>query len=212
MAKTKLVDGVRVTMSDSESDAVQAEWDANAIVTANEKLAEAALAYRRARKTEYIDQIGTEKSYDETIGDVLDIKDAYVINIQVRYEIVTLPNYNNSDIISLCNLALQDYFNISKWQINQPIILKDLSVLLDNIEGVQTVQNLQINNIAGTNSGYSQYAYDIKGATQGGIIYPSLDPSIFEVAYPGVDIGGKVVSLGAGSYVVGGGVSGVGSY
>ncbi len=73
MAKTKLVDGVRVTMSDSESDAVQAEWDANAIVTANEKLAEAALAYRRARKTEYIDQIGTEKSYDETIGDVLDI-------------------------------------------------------------------------------------------------------------------------------------------
>jgi|TARA_R100000479_G_scaffold56530_3_gene26836 hypothetical protein len=146
------------------------------------------------------------------IGDVLDIKDAYVINIQVRYEIVTLPNYNNSDIISLCNLALQDYFNISNWQINQPIILKDLSVLLDNIEGVQTVQNLQINNIAGTNSGYSQYAYDIKGATQGGIIYPSLDPSIFEVAYPGVDIGGKVVSLGAGSYVVGGGVSGVGSY
>ena len=146
------------------------------------------------------------------IGDVLDIKDAYVINIQVRYEIVTLPNYNNSDIISLCNLALQDYFNISNWQINQPIILKDLSVLLDNIEGVQTVQNLQINNIAGINSGYSQYAYDIKGATQGGIIYPSLDPSIFEVAYPGVDIGGKVVSLGAGSYVVGGGVSGVGSY
>jgi len=146
------------------------------------------------------------------IGDVLDIKDAYVINIQIRYEIVTLPNYNNSDIIGLCNLALQDYFNISKWQINQPIILKDLSVLLDNIEGVQTVQNLQINNIAGTNSGYSQYAYDIKGATQGGIIYPSLDPSIFEVAYPGVDIGGKVVSLGAGSYVVGGGVSGVGSY
>lgn len=146
------------------------------------------------------------------IGDVLDIKDAYVINIQVRYEIVTLPNYNNSDTIALCNLALQDYFNISKWQINQPIILKDLSVLLDNIEGVQTVQNLQINNIAGTNSGYSQYAYDIQGATQGGIIYPSLDPSIFEVAYPGADINGKVVSLGAGSYVVGGGLSGVGSY
>ena len=72
--------------------------------------------------------------------------------------------------------------------------------------------NFIITNKAGTTSGYSQYAYDIKGATQGGIIYPSLDPSIFEVAYPGVDIGGKVVSLGAGSYVVGGGVSGVGSY
>jgi len=146
------------------------------------------------------------------IGDVLDIKDAYVINIAVNFQIVTLPNYNNSDVIAKCTTELQNYFNIEKWQINQPIILKDLTVLLDKVAGVQTVQNISITNKAGTSSGYSQYAYDILGATQGGIIYPSLDPSIFEIAYPGVDIQGKVVSLGAGSYAVGGGLSGVGSY
>ena len=146
------------------------------------------------------------------IGDVLDIKDAYVINIAVNFQIVTLPNYNNSDVIAKCTTELQNYFNIEKWQINQPIILKDLTVLLDKVAGVQTVQNISITNKAGTSSGYSQYAYDILGATQGGIIYPPLDPSIFEIAYPGVDIQGKVVSLGAGSYAVGGGLSGVGSY
>ena len=146
------------------------------------------------------------------IGDVLDIKDAYVINIAVNFQIVTLPNYNNSDVIAKCTTELQNYFNIEKWQINQPIILKDLTVLLDKVAGVQTVQNISITNKAGTSSGYSQYAYDILGATQGGIIYPSLDPSIFEIAYPGVDIQGKVVSLGAGSYAVGGGLSGGGSY
>ena len=84
--------------------------------------------------------------------------------------------------------------------INQPIILSEISVLLDNISGVQTVQNLSISNKAGTNSGYSQYAYDIAGATQSGIIYPSLDPSIFEVKFPNNDIQGKVVSLGTGAF------------
>ena len=66
--------------------------------------------------------------------------------------------------------------------------------MLDNVPGVQTVQNLSILNKAGTNSGYSQFAYDIKGATQSGGIFPSLDPSIFELKYPGTDITGKVAA------------------
>ena len=66
-----------------------------------------------------------------------------------------------------------------------------------------TVQNLSITNKAGTNAGYSLYAYDITGATQGGIIYPSIDPSIFEVKYPNEDIKGKVVSMGTGTFNVG---------
>ena len=43
--------------------------------------------------------------------------------------------------------------------------------------------------------GYSQYAYDITAATQNQVVYPSLDPSIFEVRYPELDIKGKVVPL-----------------
>ena len=146
------------------------------------------------------------------IGDVVDIKDGFVINIGIDFEIITLPNFNNQRVIATCIEALQDYFNISKWSINQPIILRELSTLLDTVDGVQTVQNITISNKAGTTSGYSQYAYDIQGATQGGVIYPSLDPSIFEVKNPGIDIKGKVVSLGAGSYFVGGGPTGGGSY
>ena len=146
------------------------------------------------------------------IGDVVDIKDGFVINIGIDFEIITLPNFNNQRVIATCIEALQDYFDISKWSINQPIILRELPTLLDTVDGVQTVQNITISNKAGTTSGYSQYAYDIQGATQGGVIYPSLDPSIFEVKNPGIDIKGKVVSLGAGSYFVGGGLTGGGSY
>ena len=137
------------------------------------------------------------------IGDTINIKDGYIINICCDFEIVTLPYYNNSDVLTRCITALQDYFNIDNWQINQPIILRDIVVLLDNIDGVQTVSNVSITNKAGVNIGYSQYAYSIPGATQGGIIYPSIDPSIFEVKYPNEDIKGKVVSMGTGTFNVG---------
>jgi hypothetical protein len=129
------------------------------------------------------------------IGDTISIKDAFVINIACDFEIITLPNYNSNEVILRCINVLQDYFNVNKWQINQPIILKDINILLDNIEGVQTINKVNITNKAGTTSGYSQYAYDIAGATQKNIIYPSLDPSIFELKYPNTDIKGRVVTI-----------------
>ena len=134
------------------------------------------------------------------LGDTVNIKDVFTINIGCDFEIITLPNFINSDVLSRCIVALQEYFNINNWQINQPIILRELNILLDNITGVQTVQNIIISNKAGTNSGYSKYAYSIPGATQSGIIYPSLDPSIFELKFPNSDIKGRVVSLGTGTY------------
>jgi hypothetical protein len=129
------------------------------------------------------------------IGDVISIKDAFVINFAINFEIITYPNYNSSEVIERCIIALKDYFNIDKWQINQPIIVPDLYVMLDALEGVQTVKNVILKNKAGTTSGYSQWAYDMNGANQNGTIFPSLDPSIFEIKYPNTDIKGSVVKL-----------------
>ncbi len=129
------------------------------------------------------------------IGDVISIKDAFVINFGINFEIITYPNYNSSEVIERCILSLKDYFNIDKWQINQPIIVPDLYVMLDSLEGVQTVKNVILTNKAGTTSGYSQWAYDMNGANQNGTIFPSLDPSIFELKYPNTDIKGSVVKL-----------------
>ncbi len=129
------------------------------------------------------------------IGDNIEIRDAFIINIALDFEIIVLPNYNNSDVILTCIQSLQQYFARDNWQINQPILVRDLFVRLDKIEGVQTVKDIIISNKAGTSSGYSQYAYDISAATQNKVIYPSLDPSIFEVKYPNNDIKGRVVPL-----------------
>ena len=129
------------------------------------------------------------------IGDTISIKDAFVINFGVDFQIVTYPNFNNNEVLERCIVSLQNYFNINKWQINQPIIIPDLYVMLDTLEGVQTVKSIVTYNIAGTSLGYSKWVYDMSGANQNGTIFPSLDPSIFELKYPNTDIKGKVVNL-----------------
>ena len=137
----------------------------------------------------------TYLSQHRIIGDNIEIRDAFIINIGLNFEIIVLPEYNNNEVLLSCITALQNYFKIDNWQLNQPIMLRDLYIMLDKIKGVQTVKNIEIENKAGTTSGYSAYAYDIISATQNQIIYPSLDPSIFEIRYPNLDIKGKVVPL-----------------
>jgi hypothetical protein len=141
------------------------------------------------------DNLRTYLSQYRMIGDNIEIRNAFIINIGIDFEIIVLPEYNNNEVILACITALKDYFKLDKWQINQPIMLKDLYIMLDKIKGVQSVKSISIANKAGTTSGYSQYAYDISGATQNQVIYPSLDPSIFEVRYPNNDIKGRVVPL-----------------
>jgi hypothetical protein len=122
------------------------------------------------------------------------IKDGYIINIGVKFEIIVLPNFNSKEVLSNCIKTLKDYFNIDKWQFNQPILISEISTLLDQINGVQTVQKIEIENKFGESLGYSKYSYDIKAATKNNIIYPSIDPSIFEVKYPNNDIIGKIIN------------------
>ena len=127
------------------------------------------------------------------IGDSIVIKDAFYINIGVNFEITVRPNFNSNEVLRACINSLQSYFNLNNWQINEPIQKKEIFLLLDRIQGVQTVKQVTFTNKVGGN--YSQYAYDLEGATLNDVIYPSIDPMIFEVKSPNTDIKGKVVNL-----------------
>lgn len=142
--------------------------------------------------------LSTYLSQYRMINDSIRIKDAFVINIGINFEIVVLPNYNSNEVLTQCILKLQNYFDNKNMQINQPILLSELFALLgysDDLKGVQNVKNIEIVNKVGASLGYSQYAYDVKGATQNGVVYPSQDPSVFEIKYPNTDIKGRVVPL-----------------
>jgi hypothetical protein len=172
-------------------------------ITANEKITSLdlyTLAYNNQKQLEIPstalkNNLKTYLSQYRMINDTVNIKNGFIINIGVNFDIIVLPNFNSNEVIAACIVALQTFFNIDNWQINQPIILRDLYNVLDRIQGVQTVKNIEIVNKAGVSLGYSQYGYDMQGATVNNIIYPSIDPSIFEVKYPNSDIIGRVVTF-----------------
>ena len=119
----------------------------------------------------------------------------FIFNFGVDFEIITYPNFNNNLVIQDCIVELQSYFETDKWQINQPIITTEIKNLIGGVRGVQTLEDLRFHNINdSTGIGYSQYKYDFKAATRSEVIYPSLDPSIFELKYPNADINGRVTT------------------
>ena len=91
---------------------------------------------------------------------------------------------------------MKKYFDVKKWQINQPIVISNVYTELDKVEGVQTVVNVKFTNLTDPSLGYSPNAYNLEHATKDGIIFPSLDPSVFEIKYPDNDIIGRVRAFG----------------
>ena len=125
------------------------------------------------------------------LTDAVNMLDGFVINIGINYEITTFNNYNKREVLLKVNNALKNLFDITKWKINQPINLSEIELEIANIDGVAAVQNVEVVNLRGGN--YSAYAYNIKEATRNKIIYPSLDPAVFEIKYPNTDIKGRAL-------------------
>ena len=140
------------------------------------------------------ENLKTYLNHYRILTDAVNIKDAFIINIGVNFEITVLPNYNSNEVLLKCVSSLKDYFNIDRWQVNQPIIKSAITNIIGNVQGVQTVVAATVRNIYNSDNGYSGNVYDLAPSTRNGIIYPSLDPSIFEVKYPNQDIRGRVVS------------------
>jgi len=125
------------------------------------------------------------------LTDAINIKDAYVVNFAIHYDILVLPGFNNNEVLLQSVEVIKNYFNIDNWQINQPIIKAEIINELLKVPGIQSVPKIFIRNMYGT--GYSNIFYDMETAERNHIIYPSLDPCIFELKYPNSDIKGRVI-------------------
>ena len=135
--------------------------------------------------------------------DAINIKDGYIINIAVKFNIITKRGYNKNDVLFRAIQKVKEFFSPDKWQMNQPIVLTDLAYQISLVEGVVSLVPPEVNNPRKdlilienkhkASDNYSGNVYDMDTASRDGIIYPSLDPSIFELKFPNSDIEGKVV-------------------
>ena len=140
------------------------------------------------------ENLKTYLSQYRMLTDSINLRDAFIVNIQINFDIIPLRDRNANQVLLESVNAVKDFFNIDKWQINQPIQITDVYNILLRQPGVQTVTNVVINNLNDSSLGYSNIAYNIQDSTRNGIIYPSLDPMIFEVKYPNNDIKGRIVN------------------
>jgi hypothetical protein len=135
------------------------------------------------------ENLKTYLSEYKILTDGVNINDGFIINIGVEFEIITLKSYNKSEVLSDCISELQDYFSIDNWTFNNTINLSELELIVANVEGVSSVPKLKIVNKCGGQ--YTPNSYNIEAAIKDKILYPSLDPSVFEVKFPNTDIKGR---------------------
>jgi hypothetical protein len=127
------------------------------------------------------------------LTDKINIIDGYIINIAVEFKITVFKGFNKSDVLNNCIQSIKSFFEIDKWSFNQPINLSQINFEIMQNEGVQSVSDIVIKNLTIDEGNYSPVAYNISIATQNNIVYPSKDPSVFEVKFPDSDIKGLVV-------------------
>jgi len=127
------------------------------------------------------------------ISDSVNIIDGYIINIGVDFKILVYNNFNKKEVLDQCLQKAKDFFNIDKWYFNQPINTNQFELELAKVEGVQSVAEVKFKNLTQNDGDYSPHEYNLSEATHNKIIYPSLDPSVFEVKYPDNDIRGAVI-------------------
>jgi len=127
------------------------------------------------------------------LTDAVNIIDGFIVNIGCDFEVIVYSNYNKREVIANCLTEMQDYFNIDNWTFNKPINISEIELILANVEGVMSVPSVKIYNLCREEGDYAANDYNIDEATQGKIVYPSLDPCIFEVKYPNKDIKGRAL-------------------
>ena len=137
------------------------------------------------------ENIKTYLSEYRMLTDGVNIINGFVVNVGVDYEIRVYGGYNKREVLLKCTEKLTDYFNIDDWTFNMPINISEIEVILAGVEGVASVPKCEINNKC--MGSYSRHSYNISEATRGKMVYPPLDPSIFEVKFPNKDIRGKVI-------------------
>lgn len=127
------------------------------------------------------------------LTDGINIIDGYVINFGVDFKISVFNNYNKRDVLNTCIQKVKDFFIIDKLTFNQPINISQLELEIAKVEGVQSVVEIKFKNLTMNEGNYSPHEYNLEQATLNKIVYPSLDPSVFELKYPDNDVKGACI-------------------
>ena len=188
VAKAYIVGDTQINVSDQTypSDIIDNPYALNLYLLAYNASGQFIEANRALKEN-----IRTYISQYRMLTDAINCKTAFIINLAVDFEIIIRPNFNSNEVILACIAKLKTLLSNERMQINGPIDISSLISSLDKVNGVQSVVDFDFTNKVG--GVYSSNIYDVKSAIKNNILYPSLDPCIFEIKYPNDDIKGRVI-------------------
>jgi len=127
------------------------------------------------------------------ITDAIDVLDAAVINLAFSFDVLVDPSLNKTIVVQNVLTKLQSFFDIKNFHIDQPITLSEISNLIFQIPGIISINKMKFDTRVGTinNRQYSDVIFNVEANTKYGLVFPPTG-GLFNVAYPDVDIVGKV--------------------
>lgn len=135
------------------------------------------------------------------INDFVEINDGKVINLQIEVDLFIDKTFNASEVKTQSINSIQDYFDITKWQMNQNIYVSQLTDILREVPGVINVVDVRFFNMEGgeySNTRHSQATFNRTQDPNSGVFrtqFEYLDNAIigtpismFEIRNPSSDI------------------------
>jgi hypothetical protein len=126
------------------------------------------------------------------MGDTIDILDAKIINLQIKFSIIAFANINRYDAMNDCLNALSTYYNAKYYDIEEPFKITDIYKLLNNLPTVVDTKSVEVTpNTLGNRSKYS-VPYEELISTDGRYLIPPR-ATVFEIKDVKADITGEVI-------------------
>lgn len=128
------------------------------------------------------------------VSESIQIKDAKIVNFGVEFTIRVIPNANKVTTLQGVMSNLSTLFDVSRFQVGEPLIESSVIFSILNTPGVQALPSLKFINFFGSQNeqDYSGEVFDLGANLVNGMIVPPSD-SIFELKYINTDIIGNVL-------------------
>ena len=123
------------------------------------------------------------------ISDAIDVLDTQVVNFGVRYSVIVTQNVNKMQILQKINNRLSNTLQKKFFQIDQPLIIDDITNMIINTDYVVSLADLKIFPRIGIveDRVYSTTTFPFDRSTKNGIIFGPMG-SLFEMKFPEHDI------------------------
>ena len=125
------------------------------------------------------------------LNDTIDILDAKIVNIGIRYEIVADMQTNKYDLLERANRAIANYFGSIHYDIGEPFRITEVWKVLKNINGLLDVKDVYLYKRAGSQYSSNQFNIQDNLSPDGTLLYVP-ENVVLEIKHPNSDIIGSV--------------------